>query len=210
MRYGLGMTAPTAKRARWTTLVRVAGVLLVISALAAIAKDAIGQYLDYRVFSGLGDTDPEYALLGPVLLTIAVEAVALFVGFVLLSAWFASPLPSAAFLLLALGIPAGYLLQMYARVEPALDIVHGAVAIFAGIVVLVQGLFEQGVRIIFLIVMLLFALQLVAGITGLLFADLWQQPVASYILSAAYLVFGVALVVRYRSAAPAPAAEAQA
>ena len=204
------MTAPTAKRPRGTALVRVAGVLFVISALATIGKNAIGQYLDYRTFSGLGDTDPEYELLGPVLLVIGVEAVALFVGFILVSVWFARPLPSTAFLLLALGIPAGDVLQMYARVEPALDIVHAAVAIFAGIVVLALGLFERGVRIIFVIVMLLFTLQLVAGITGLLFADLWQQPVASYILSAAYLVFGVALVVRYGGAEPAPAAEAQA
>ena len=200
------MTEPTAKRPRSTIVVGVAGVLFIVSALAAIGKVGIGQYLDYRTFSGLGDTDPEYAFLGPLLFLIAVEAAALFVGFILLSAWLARPLPSVAFLLLALGIPAGDVFQMYARVEPALDIVHAAVAVFAGIVVLVLDLFERGIRIIFLTAMLVFVLQLVAGITGLLFADLWQLPVTSYILSAAYLVFGVALVVRYRAAAP-PAAD---
>jgi hypothetical protein len=186
---------PPMYRPSAALVTRIAGVLFVISALGTIGKQAIGQIDEYQTLSPTSN-EPEFAWLGPLLFFAALEAVPLIVAFVLIYVSRPKTVPSIAFLVLAAMIPAGFIWDVYPGVEPTYDIVHAAIALFAGVYVVVAGVFGRGTSISFGVAMLAFAAVLLLGLTDFLVETLWGGAVAAYIVAVTYLVFGVCLAAR--------------
>jgi hypothetical protein len=206
VRYRLGMTstAPSKPKSGTTALARIAGVLLVVSALATIGGETINVILENRVFSGQGDTNEPFEFLGPTILLGGVAILSMIVGYVLLFAWLPKTLPNGVFLALALVPPLNYLLQFFPWSPIFLDFLHAAVALVAGVYVLARRVFPLVTSILFALAMLLTVLEALGGqVSGLLDGSLVVEAAAMFSWAGALLLFGLALLIcpRTRSTA---------
>ena len=187
--------APVAVPPR-TALLRVAGILIVISALALAIKQIFGLVLEYQTLYSPGNSDGFGDLL-PLFVLVVLEALPLIVAFVLLAIWVRQPLASAVFLILAIAIPIGYLAGP-TELGNAVDLVHVSFAVLAGFFLLVTGILGRRASVLFLIAMVLFAFQVASSVTGLLDErTLWGDSATGVALAVAYGAFGVALVLRW-------------
>jgi hypothetical protein len=103
------------------------------------------------------------------------------------------------FLVLAIAIPVGFVVEPLSTTQPTFDLVHAFVAVLVGIYVLVRGVFGRLPDSLFLVAMTLFALETFAGLSGILYSTLRGEAVAGGVVAASYAVFGIALVARSRA-----------
>ena len=187
-----------------TALARVAGLLIVVSALATIGGDSMQVVLDNRVFSGQGDTNEPFESLGPLILLGAVAIVGMILAYVLLFAWLPKTPANGSFLALGLLVPFNYLLRLTTWGPIVFDVLHVAIALFAAIYVVVCRVFPLVTSILFFIAMLLVAVAALGGqLTGVLTSSLPLEYAAMFSWAAALLLFGLALAIwpRTRSTA---------
>ncbi|HEY1530721.1 MAG TPA: hypothetical protein VGF80_07895 [Galbitalea sp.] len=191
------VSTASTRQPRRVALLGVAGVLIVISALALAIKQAFGLVLEYQTLYSPSDGNGFGDLL-PLFFLVALEAGPLIVAFVLLAVWARRALPSAVLLILAIAIPVGYVAEP-TELGNTVDFVHVIFAVLAGVFVLAGGFLGRRAGVLFLVAMLLFAFQVVSDITQIFAGTLWGGAVAGFVLAAGYAAFGVALILRWRS-----------
>ena len=179
---------------RSTAQLRIAGVLIVVSALALAIKQVFGLVLEYQTLYAPADGNG-FADLLPLFVLVALEAGPLIVAFILIAVWVRRPLLSVVFAILAIAIPVGYVVEP-TEAGSAFDLAHVSFGVLAGIVVLVSGVFARRVGVLFLGAMLLFEFGVLSSVFHLLDeSTLWGDAAAGIVLGLVYGAFGIALVI---------------